>query len=240
MSRNCEWFAGGTPNGFKIKNLDGYKKWKETLGDCLKELLHEKKEDDGIYVYIGIRWNKEPLDKLDTYINHFHPNGDGWDDGNPIDLWGGLSLFTEEPIDLLQTDEEFPFLTKVFGYTGATDGGMYRVYAKEGNVIVQELDFKVIKEYKHKKEDLISEEDLEYIDKKEQELCDKCHTKIDYKFKFEDRGYYEEINGKHGFKKLCEKCYKELKKPFMEIRRLESNIESTKKKIEELKEKNAD
>jgi len=34
MSRNCEWFAGGNENPFEIKNVKGYLKWKETLGEC--------------------------------------------------------------------------------------------------------------------------------------------------------------------------------------------------------------
>jgi hypothetical protein len=237
MSRNCEWFAGGNKNPFEIKNVKGYMKWKETLGEGLKELLHDKKQKDGFYVYVGLRWDKEPLDKLDTYINHGHPNGDGWDDGNPLEIWSGLSLFTKKPIELFQTDEEFPFLTKVFGYTGKTDGGMYRVYAKDGNVTVQELNFVVIKEYKHKKEDLIEEENLEFIQKEDDVLCDRCHKKIDFKFKFEDRGYYEQIHNKYpDFKKICEKCYKELKIPFAEIKKIEDEIYNKQQKLEKLKQ----
>lgn len=236
MSRNCEWFAGGKENPFEIKNVKGYLKWKETLSDELKGLLHDKKEKDCLNVYVGIRWEKEPLDKLDTYINHGHPNGDGWDDGNLLEIWSGLSLFTKEPIELFQTDEEFPFLTKVFGYTGKTDGGMYRVYAKDGEVIVQELDFTIIKEYKHKKEDLIEQENLDFIQKEDDVLCDICHSKIAFKFKFEDRGYYQQISEKHPkLKKICEKCYKELKIPFVEIHKIETDIYNQQQKLEKLK-----
>jgi DNA-directed RNA polymerase subunit RPC12/RpoP len=241
MSRNCEWFAGGTENGFEIKNVKGYLKWKETLADDLKALLHDKKDKEGLYVYVGIRWDKEPLDKLDTYINHGHPNGDGWDEGNLLEIWSGLSLFTKEDIDLFQTDEEFPFLTKIFGYDGKTDGGMYRVHASEGNVIVQELDFKVIKEYKHKKEDLIEEDKLEFIQKEDEVLCDRCNSKIDFKFKFQDRGYYEQIHKKYPeFKKICEKCYKELKIPFAEIQKIENEIYNKQQELDKLKKGDKD
>lgn len=238
MSRNCEWFAGGNENPFEIKNVKGYLKWKETLGESLGDLIHDKKEGQKLFVYVGIRWGKESLDKLDTYINHGHPNGDGWDDGDPLEIWAGLSLFTKEPIELFQTDEEFPFLTKVFGYTGKTDGGMYRVYAKDGDVTVQELDFSIIKEYKHKKEDLIEEDNLEYIEEQDDILCDKCNSKIDFKFRFKERGYYEKIHSQYPkLNKICEKCYKELKIPFAEIQKMETEIYNKKQKLDELKEK---
>ena len=67
---------------------------------------------------------------------------------------------------------------------------------------------------------MIEEENLEYIQKEDDLLCDRCNKKIDFKFKFEDRGYYEQIHKKYPkFNKLCEKCYKELKIPFAEIRK---------------------
>jgi len=232
MSRNCELFAGGN-NGFKIKNVNSYLKWKETLGENLKTLLHEEKDDYGFFVYVGIRWENEDLDNLDTNVNHFHPDGDGYDDGYPAQLWGGLSLFTEEPIELFQTDEEFPFLTKVFGFQ--RDGGMYRLYAEKGDVTVQELGFIVVRKEEYKKEDLLEEEDLEYIEKQESQICDKCGSAIDFKFRFEQRGYYNEIKSKHKYEKICEKCYRELKKPFTEIRKLEAEIQEKKQKLQEMK-----
>jgi hypothetical protein len=234
MSRNCQLFAGGN-NGFKIKNVKGYLKWKETLGENLQGLLHEEKKDYGFFVYVGIRWENEELDDLDTYVNHFHPDGDGdgYDDGYPAQLWGGLSLFTEEPIELFQTDEEFPYLTKVFGFE--RDEGMYRLFAEKGNVTVQELGFKVVKTEQYKKEDLLEEEDLEYIEKQESQICDKCGSNIDYKFRFEQRGYYQEIKSKNKYEKICEKCYRELKKPFTEIRKLEAEIQNKQQKLQEMK-----
>lgn len=45
----------------------------------------------------------------------------------------------------------------------------------------------------------------------EEKLCDRCDNKIDYKFRFENRGYFEEILKSSNYKKICEKCYKQLK-----------------------------
>jgi len=169
MSRNCELFAGGNNgfkinelfaggnNGFKIKNVEGYKKWKETLEEDEADLLHEEKTKYGFYVYVGFGSDKK-LDELDTYINYFHPYDEVCEWGSPTKFWAGLSLFTEEPIELFQTDEEFPFSTKVFGNN--RDDGMYRVFAKDGNIDVQLLGFVVVKEEKHKKADLFEPEDL--------------------------------------------------------------------------------
>ena len=235
MSRYCEWFAGGNENPFEIKNVKGYLKWKETLPDEFKDLLHDKKGKDDFYVYVGIRWGKKSLDKLDTYINYGHPNGEGWDGVDPLQIWAGLSLFTKEDIELFQTDEEFPYLTKVFGYNGATDGGMYRVFASKGDVVVQELDFKILKEYKYKKEDLIEKEQLDFIQKEDDILCDKCNSKIDFKFKFEDKEFFEEIKSKYKYKKICKKCYQELKKPFIQIRKLKAEIQEKQQKLKEMK-----
>ena len=234
MSRNCELFAGGS-NGFKIKNVEGYKRWKETLNSDFRFLLHEDKTDYGFYVYVGIRWGKEDLDELDTYINHFHPDSEEDFDGYmPAKLWSGLSLFTVEPIELFQTDEEFPGLTKVFG--NSRDEGMFRLYAKDGNVIVQELGFIVVKTKEFKKEDLIDEDDLEYIEKENLEICDKCAKKIEHTFNFKNRGYYDEVHKKYPeYKNICEKCYKTLKEPFVKIRILESKKLEIEKEIANLK-----
>lgn len=235
MSRYCELFAGGSENGFEIRNIECYKKWRETLPDSLTELLHEEFKDDTLYVYVGIRWKEESLCELDTFVNHGHPEDNEYDDGgNILQLWSGLSLFTKEPIELFQTDEEFPYPTSVFG--GNSVGGvMYRVYAKSGEVIIQDLDFKILEERKYSKEELIEEDDLKYIEEEEQKLCDKCHSLIGH-FNFENRGYFKEINEKYNYKKLCEKCYKELKKPFVEIRKLELEIQNKQEKLKKLRD----
>lgn len=235
MSRNCELFAGGN-NCFKIKDIEGYKKWKATLGENLQGILHEEKDEFGFHVYIGLRWEKKtPLDELDTYMNHFHPNGEGWDEGHPIAFWGGLSLFTEEPIDLFQTDEEFPYLTKVFGWHH--DEGMYRVYAKEGKVVVQELGFVVVKEETQDKDEYLEEEDLEWINNRNDIFCEKCKDKIDESFRFDKRKYYEEIKDQHKFNKLCKKCYVKLKKDFTKINKIRGEISQKEKELEELTQK---
>ena len=236
MSRHCECMQGGS-NDFEIVNIEGYKKWKETLSEDEKGLLHEEynKKDGTLTVYFGIKWEKkEDLWKLDTAINHFHPYESVCDWGSPANFWAGLSMFTKEPIELYQTDEEYPFLTKVFGHDGMEDGG-YRIYAKKGDITIQQLTFKVIGEERFKKEELFEEEDLEYIEKLEEEICDKCKDKISIKFRFDKRGYYEEIKEKHKFNKVCEKCYKELKKPLVEINKLENEIREKQNKLEEIK-----
>lgn len=239
MSRHCECMAGGMGNNFEISNIEGYKKWKETLSEDEQGLLHEEydKKEGTLTVYFGLRWDKkEPLYKLDTAINYFHPFDEICEWGSPTMFWAGLSMFTKEPIELFQTDEEFPFYTKAFGHNGKEDGG-YRVYANKGNLVVQQLTFKVIGEEKFNKKDLFEKEDLEYIEKTEEDLCDKCKSKINFKFKFKDRGYYDEIKTKHKYDKLCEKCYEELKKPFADMKRLEREIESKKSELQEMEKK---
>lgn len=74
--------------------------------------------------------------KTDTYINHFSP----WDDG-VLDFWAGLSRFTAEPIELLQWGEEFLHLSKIFGADKTDKGAVWRLYAENGKVTVQPLDF---------------------------------------------------------------------------------------------------
>lgn len=231
MSRYIELFAGGS-NGFAIKDIDGFRKWKESL-DELSQFLHEEKRDKELYVYVGIRWEKEDLDELDTSFNHFNP-ADGGEE-QVIEFWAGLSLFTKEPIELFQTDEEFPFLTKVFGHNEDDESGMFRVYAKDGDVTIQALGFKVLKTEKYKAKDVIDEEIYEAITSKEKKFCDKCKTELNLaKFKFQNRGYYEEIKEKHKFSNLCETCYSELKKPFAEIKKLQTEIISKEKEIERI------
>ena len=69
-------------------------------------------------------------------------------------------------------------------------------------------------------------------------LCDKCNSKIDFKFRFKERGYYEKIHSQYPkLNKICEKCYKELKIPFAEIQKMETEIYNKKQKLDELKEK---
>lgn len=230
MSRYLELFTGGE-NGFCIKDIDGFRKWKESLGS-LSSLLHEDKRDKEVYVYVGIRWDKADLDELDTSINHFSPGeGEG-----VIEFWCGLSLFTKEPIEMFQTDEEFPYLTKVFGHVEDLEGGMFRVYAKEGEVTVQSLGFKVLKTDKYKAKEELDEDLYEAITSREKVFCEKCKTELNLaKFKFQNRGYFEEIKSKHEFNNLCSICYIELKKPFAEINKLQSEIASKEQKINELK-----
>lgn len=238
MSRHCECCAGGISNDFQIANIKGYKKWKETLNEEEQELLHEEydKKTGSLTVYFGIKWEKkENLWELDTAINHFHPYDSSCDWGEPAKFWAGLSMFTKEPIELYQTDEEYPFLTKVFGYDGKEDGG-YRVFAEKGNIIIQQLTFKVIGTEKYKKEDLFEKEDLDYIKEIEEKLCDRCDNKIDYKFRFENRGYFEEISKSSNYKKICEKCYKQLKEPFVKKRKLESEIQNKQDELRKLQE----
>lgn len=233
MSRHIELFAGGM-NGFAIKDIEGYYKWKESLVELeLANLLHEDKRGKELYVYVGIRWEKEDFDELDTTFNHFNPSDGG--EEYVIEFWAGLSLFTKEPIELFQTDEEFPYLTKVWGHN--KDDCMYRLFAKEGKVTVQTLGFTVISTEKYNAKDVIDEDIYKEITSKEKKYCDKCKTELNLaKFNFANRGYYTEINTKHKYTLLCEKCYTELKKPFSEIRKLQSEIDLKQKEIDKLKE----
>ncbi len=72
--------------------------------------------------------------------------------------------------------------------------------------------------YKNKKNitSKYSKDDLEEIDEiilksKTKLQCDKCKKDLDFKkFKFQTRGYYEEIK-ELGYNDLCEFCYKKLK-----------------------------
>ena len=236
MSRHCELFQGGN-NGFEIKDIDGYKQWKSSLNEDFQQLLHEKKTKEDLTAYVGIKWEKkDSLDDLDTYVNHFHPDGDGWDSGTPAEFWCGLSLFVKEPIELFQTDEEFPFLSRVFGSEDSEDKGMYRIWAFEGKLIVQRLGFKVLGKEEYKAKDLIDEEILAFVKSKETTFCGKCKVKLNpLKFNFETRGYYKEVKEKTRYNNLCEKCYTEFKKPFAEVRKLEEDIQTKQKELEKLK-----
>lgn len=237
MSRNCELFAGGS-NGFEIKDIEGYKKWKSSLVDDFQDLLHEEKSKDSFTVYVGEKYeDSKDMDDLDTYINHFHPDGDGWDNGTPAEFWCGLSLFVKDPIELFQTDEEFPHLSKVFGAGDNDDEGMFRLWAFEGKVIVQRLKFKVASTVKYNAKDMLDEEVLAFVKSKKDAFCDKCKAMLNpIKFNFETRGYYNEVKEKTGYKHLCQDCYAELKKPFAEIKRLEGDIQVRQEELRRLKD----
>jgi hypothetical protein len=67
------------------------------------------------------------------------------------------------------------------------------------------------------------------IEQRRKSICPKCKDIINPKFNFEKRGYYEDVNNKTGHEFLCQKCYNELKKPFVEIKKLETELEIKKK-----------
>lgn len=239
MSRYIEMCQGGS-NEFEIKDIAGYKKWKESLDDdegCAF-LLHDSysKDKKSLTVSVGTpkTINTNYSGELDTSLNHFNPLSDD----NVLPFWSGLSMFTKEPIDLLQTDEEWPGLTKVFGFDNGEDTGMYRLHAYEGKVTIQTLDFKVVKTEVHKVLDLLDEEVLSAIRNPIKLFCEKCKVELNVlKFDFKTRGYYLEVRGKWGYTYICQKCYEDLKKPFVEIKKLEDEIKDKQKAIELLKVK---
>lgn len=84
---------------------------------------------------------------------------------------------------------------------------------------------------KYKKEDI---EDIEeVIAKSKLNLsCERCKNKLDLKkFKFQTRGYYEAIKAEFGYKEICEKCYKELKKPIVERDKAKAELYSKEEAI---------
>ena len=241
MSRYLEMCQGGS-NEFEIKDIEGYVKWKESLEDdedgCAF-LLHDSysKDKKALTVHIGTPGIDmkgdyiKDISKLDTSLNHFNPTSDN----NVLQFWCGLSMFTKEPIELLQTDEEWPYLTKVFGFENEDDTGMYRLWAFEGKVIVQTLDFKIVKTETHKASDLLDEEVLSAIRNPIKLFCDKCKTELNtLKFDFKTRGYYAEVKAKTGHNNMCQRCYENFKRPFVEIKKLEDEIKSKQKAIDEL------
>jgi len=239
MSRYTEICDGSGANDFEIKDISGYKKWKESLDKdtgCAF-LLYERYSKDGgettLRVYIGeprMLNNKFNILELDTSLNHFSPEDD------VLTFWSGLSLFTKEPIDLLQTDEEWPYLTKVFGCDQRGDEGMWRLWAHEGKVIIQQLGFKILKTETYKAKDLIDEDVLKALKNTKKEYCNKCNTELNLaKFDFKNRGYYMEVSTGTNYKMLCQKCYDELKKPYAEIKKLQDEIALKQKAITELR-----
>ena len=55
MSRYCELFQCCS-NGFEIRDVEGYKKWKSSINEDFQEILHEEKTKDEFTVYVGIMW----------------------------------------------------------------------------------------------------------------------------------------------------------------------------------------
>jgi hypothetical protein len=93
-------------------------------------------------------------------------------------------------------------------------------------------------EYKNKEdisEDIEEDEDLlEQLENLTNEnMCENCNKIIDSKFIFRNRGYFEEINEKYKYDKICENCYGKLKKPFAEIRKLKQEINEREQKIKQ-------
>lgn len=85
---------------------------------------------------------------------------------------------------------------------------------------------------KYKKEDL---EDIDkIIQKSKLKLkCEKCGCDLDFKkFKFQTRGYYEQIKEEFGVEDICENDYKKLKKLIVDRDKAKSDLLS---KEEELK-----
>lgn len=62
-------------------------------------------------------------------------------------------------------------------------------------------------------------------------LCQKCSKKIEEKFDFKKRGYYDEIHDLSKYKDICQSCYNKLKEPFVKKRKLESELDSVNKEI---------
>jgi hypothetical protein len=116
-----------------------------------------------------------------------------------------------------------------------------RFVISEGKVFREEgyLAYKNKKNitHKYKKDDL--EEINEVIEKsKSNPTCERCLNSIDLKkFKFQTRGYYEEIKKEFGYEDLCQKCYIMLKAPIIERNKARLTLQSKEEAIQKEKKK---
>jgi hypothetical protein len=123
---------------------------------------------------------------------------------------------------------------------GEESDDFWKIVIKEGKLFEQKGKI-VYSEGKEWRDADFDEDDLKEIKEtilpfKSIIYCDKCKNKIDFKvFDFRKRGYYEEIIKNTKFKFLCDKCYKEVKKPLAEKKKIESDLSSINKELEGFK-----
>ncbi len=156
-------------------------------------------------------------------------------------------LYIEE--DRKNYDEEMEFIFSLIcefdkNATGeiiseGEDGeGKERFIIKKGNLFREEgyIAYKNIKNITIKtseKEINNLKENLNIFEK--ERICEKCGKKIDKKFIFKNRGYYKEIIKELNFNELCENCYKQIKIPFVEIKKLDIAKDKLNKDINNFK-----